>query len=117
MSQTTFYNCRTLSQTPAENTIFLVTITDPSVSKSKKNSIFVTGRVHPGETVSSFIMEGIINFLVSRDPLAQELRARFVFKLIPMLNPDGVIHGNYRANLAGIDLNRIWDSTDQSLSP
>lgn len=34
-----------------------------------------------------------------------------------MLNPDGVIHGNYRTNLAGIDLNRVWDAADRTLSP
>lgn len=34
-----------------------------------------------------------------------------------MLNPDGVIHGNYRTNLAGIDLNRVWDCTDKYLAP
>lgn len=25
-----------------------------------------------------------------------------------MVNPDGVIHGNYRADLNGLDLNRNW---------
>jgi hypothetical protein len=25
-----------------------------------------------------------------------------------MLNPDGVINGNYRCSLAGVDLNRRW---------
>ncbi len=25
-----------------------------------------------------------------------------------MLNPDGVINGNYRCSLAGCDLNRRW---------
>lgn len=34
-----------------------------------------------------------------------------------MLNPDGVIHGNYRTNLAGIDLNRVWDTADKYLAP
>ncbi len=28
--------------------------------------------------------------------------------IIPMVNPDGVIHGNSRCNLAGLDLNRKW---------
>ena len=38
----------------------------------------------------------------------QELREKFVFKLVPMLNPDGVIVGNYRCSLAGRDLNRNY---------
>ena len=29
-----------------------------------------------------------------------------------MLNPDGVIAGNYRVGLAGVDLNRKWDKPD-----
>ena len=33
---------------------------------------------------------------------------RAVFKVVPMLNPDGVINGNTRASLAGVDLNRCW---------
>ena len=37
---------------------------------------------------------------------AQLLRDKYIFKIIPMLNPDGVINGNYRCNLAGFDLNR-----------
>ena len=27
-----------------------------------------------------------------------------------MVNPDGVVCGNYRCNLNGVDLNRIWNS-------
>lgn len=34
-----------------------------------------------------------------------------------MLNPDGVIHGNYRTSLAGVDLNRRWDKPDRILHP
>lgn len=28
--------------------------------------------------------------------------------MIPMINIDGVYYGNYRTNLSGTDLNRIW---------
>ena len=63
------------------------------------------------------MMEGIIQFLTSEQEIANTLRDKFIFKLIPMLNPDGVIHGNYRTNLAGIDLNRVWDTADKYLAP
>ena len=38
----------------------------------------------------------------------QLLRDTFIFKIVPMLNPDGVIVGNYRCSLAGRDLNRSY---------
>ena len=41
----------------------------------------------------------------------------FIFKIIPMLNPDGVIHGNYRSNLSGYDLNKKWDNPSKSFHP
>ena len=70
--------------------------------------IVFIARVHPGETVSSFVMKGIIEFLTSQREEANALREVFIFKIIPMLNPDGVIHGNYRCGLAGCDLNRRY---------
>lgn len=42
--------------------------------------------------------------------LSQILRDTFIFKVVPMLNPDGVIVGNYRCSLAGRDLNRNYRS-------
>lgn len=38
----------------------------------------------------------------------QELRDKFVFKIIPMINPDGVVVGNYRCSLQARDLNRNY---------
>jgi hypothetical protein len=34
-----------------------------------------------------------------------------------MLNPDGVIYGNYRCSLLGCDLNRKWDKPNRLLHP
>ncbi|KAL4837364.1 hypothetical protein H8958_020995 [Nasalis larvatus] len=54
----------------------------------------ITARVHPGESNASWVMKGTLEFLVSSDPVARLLRENFIFKIIPMLNPDGVINGN-----------------------
>ena len=40
-----------------------------------------------------------------------------MFKLVPMLNPDGVIVGNYRTSLAAVDLNRVYKSPRADLFP
>jgi hypothetical protein len=34
-----------------------------------------------------------------------------------MINPDGVIHGNTRAELTGIDPNRVWKKTSKNITP
>ena len=84
----------------------------------KKKAVVLSARVHPGETVASWMMRGILFFLT--DPTSEEarlLREKFVFKVIPMLNPDGVINGNYRCSLAGCDLNRRWKYPNKHLHP
>lgn len=45
------------------------------------------------------------------------LREHFIFKIIPMLNPDGVVNGNYRCNMVGCDLNRRWPNPSKLLHP
>lgn len=52
-------------------------------------------------------MEGMLDFLLDlNNEEAKYLRSVCIFKIVPMMNPDGVIHGNYRCSLSGVDLNR-----------
>lgn len=101
--------------------IDLITITHPENitpnEDMKRRTVFVTARVHPGETPSSFVCQGFIDFMVSDHPLAQELRYHLIFKIVPMLNPDGVFLGNYRCSLLGFDLNRQWSNPSQLAHP
>ena len=62
----------------------------------ERQCIVVTARVHPGEAQASWMMEGFVDFLTSTAPEAAALRQRFVFVVVPMLNPDGVVLGNSR---------------------
>ncbi len=82
-----------------------------------KKGVVITSRVHPGETNASVIMEQIIEYLTGPSLESKLLRDNFIFKIVPMLNPDGVINGNYRCNLAGVDLNRVWIDPSKKLHP
>jgi murein tripeptide amidase MpaA len=86
-------------------------------NKFYKKCIVITSRVHPGETQSSFLVEGLISYLLSDEEEAREIREKFVFKIIPMLNPDGVYLGNSRSSLMGVDLNRRWLRPSKFLHP
>jgi len=56
----------TLTRTLANNRVEILTITNYANNRTKKG-IFITGRTHPGETVSSYIVKGVIDFLTSDD--------------------------------------------------
>ncbi|XP_024137084.1 cytosolic carboxypeptidase 2 [Oryzias melastigma] len=104
---------RVLCHSLAGNAVYILTITSESTSRREaahKKAVVVTARVHPGETNSSWVMEGFLDFLLGDSEDAQVLRDNFVFKVVPMLNPDGVVVGNYRCSLAGRDLNRKYRS-------
>jgi hypothetical protein len=85
---------------------------------AQRKGVILTARVHPGESVASWMMKGALDFLVDPNSIeAEYLRQNFVFKVVPMLNPDGVINGNYRCSLAGCDLNRRWKRPSKVLHP
>ena len=48
---------------------------------------------------------------------ARALRKRIVFKIVPMMNVDGVIIGNYRTSMSGNDLNRKFHAPDSRVHP
>ena len=108
-----FCKYKVLCRTIAGNSVPLLTITSPSPTpddSQAKRGVVVTARIHPGETNGSWMMKGLLDFLTSSADDAKILRDLFVFKIVPMLNPDGVIVGNYRCSLTGRDLNRNYRS-------
>lgn len=106
---------KTLAKTVGGLNCAYVLVGDNSSGPKKK--VGVTARVHPGETVGSFMVEGLLRFLVSSHPAAAYLRRACDCYVVPMLNPDGVVLGNTRTGLVGVDLNRKWDQPDPTLQP
>ena len=84
---------------------------------SERKAVIVTAWVHPGESNSSYVIHGMIQFMLTEDEIAKSLRDKYIFKFVPMLNPDGVILGNYRASLSGNDLNRQWQAATSRVYP
>ncbi|CAI2369656.1 unnamed protein product [Moneuplotes crassus] len=104
-----FELCRTVSNIPC----YCLKICNSLLADKNSKIIFLTCRVHPGESNSSFMLEGILKQLLS----CNELKTKFVYYIIPILNPDGVYYGRYRCNMTGADLNRIWHIPSRYFHP
>lgn len=96
----------------------LITMTsDKPHTGKKKKFIIVQARQHPSETVSSLVMQNFIQFLQSGSKESCKLLEKYIFKIIPMVNIDGVTIGNSRMSFSGDDLNRKFGEPDKSLHP
>ena len=114
-----YFSRRLLCKTIGGNRCDYVSITSSDIPEYLKHrkGVLISARTHPGETVGSWVMHGILEFLTGPSSEAALIRDHFVVRVIPMMNPDGVINGNYRTNLAGTDLNRKWKSPSKILQP
>lgn len=101
-----FYKREILARSICGLPLYLITISKDSKTLRKKPVIIFTSRVHAAETPASYVFDGIYKFLCSNTLEARFLRKFYTFVLVPTLNPDGVVCGNYRGSVAGVDLNR-----------
>jgi len=99
----------------------MLTITDSNCTEEEDNAkkgVIITARIHPGESNGSYIMKGVLDYLTDPDSLEVHLLLKtFVFKIVPMVNIDGVSAGNYRGSLSGMDLNRKWKAPNPLIFP
>ena len=113
-------NHEVIATTLAGNNLDMILVTDflgEFDDIAGRPCIILTSRVHPGESNSSFVIHGLIEFITGDSDSAKLLRKKYIFKIIPMLNPDGVINGCFRTNLRGKDLNRQWKEPSLQVSP
>lgn len=70
--------------------------------------IVLLGRQHPPEVTGHYAMEPFVEALAARLKADPTLAQRYQVLAVPLLNPDGVALGHWRANRGGVDLNRDW---------
>lgn len=100
-----------LGQSAEGREISALTIADPG--STQRETVVLVGRQHPPEVTGALAMLPFVETLLGDDELARSYRARFKTVVVPMLNPDGVVHGHWRHNTGGIDLNRDWGPFSQ----
>lgn len=77
-------------------------------SNDKKPLILFTGRQHAFESPTSFVLEGLVDFLISNDKSANKLLDQFDFKIVPMFDVDNVKNGGSGKDQLPRDFNRDW---------
>lgn len=99
-----------IGRTITPKNLFGYRITDADSLATKKKIVIASG-VHANETVANWTLEGLVNFLVSDELAAAQLRRYADFFVYPMANPDGRYAGNNRTTVqvGDIDPNRAWN--------
>jgi len=107
------WNARTARQTAAELRLLGLSLAEQPIrylvsNPSAKDVLLLVGRQHPPEVSGAFAFFAFLETLLGDSELAAQFREQFQIIAIPLLNPDGVLGGNWRHNLGGTDLNRDW---------
>jgi len=113
-SESEFVKVDTLGFTEHNLPMQEIVITDSSIPDENKKKIWIYARTHPGETPSSWHLDGIIQTLLSDDDVISFYRKNLVFYIYPFNNPEGVYFGRSRTNYLGIDQERDWNYPPES---
>jgi len=101
-----FANRSLLGKSAEGRMIELLRIGAPDADQ--KETVVLVGRQHPPEVTGTLAMFPFLDTILGDSDLAKAYRARFETLAVPLLNPDGVVHGHWRHNTGGADLNRDW---------
>jgi hypothetical protein len=112
--------------------IYKVRITDASVPVEEKTRIVLTARVHGGERLTSFLIEGLMDYALGREvhPIGagflpelpetpSDLLQDLDLVIYPNLNPDGAQdldndgESDYNRYKCNVDMNRRWGTATE----
>lgn len=75
--------------------------------------VILLGRQHPPEVTGAVAMDAFTQTIARLVRSGAIDPRQFQFLIVPLVNPDGVARGHWRANLGGADLNRDWGKFKQ----
>lgn len=75
-------------------------------SRRRRPGAYVVARQHAGETPGSWVLDGILRAVAAERPPAH-LR-RIEWWIVPFVDLDGVVEGDYGKDALPIDFNRAW---------
>ncbi|MBS7661844.1 hypothetical protein I0D00_07760 [Pseudomonas lalucatii] len=88
-----------------------------SRNRQARRKVWIIAQQHPGEHMAEWFMEGLIERLQRGDAELDALLQQADLYLVPNMNPDGAFRGHLRTNAAGKDLNRAWQSANETETP
>ncbi len=85
-------------------------IAEPGLPDSERFGVWVIARQHAWETGSSWVAWGLIDWLLSDEPAAGELRKKAALNIVPIMDVDNVCRGAGGKEQKPQDHNRDWSS-------
>ncbi len=84
--------------------------------KDKPRVLVLAGQ-HPVEFPGIWAVRGIIDFITSQIPEAERLREKFLFEIIPIVNPDGNVAGRNCFTDERVDLYQVFGDNPDLKEP
>jgi len=82
-----------LGRSAMGNPLHMIVVTNRETARDNKKGILVYAREHGVEQDGSWVIEGMIDFLLSYSTLANSLLKNTIFMMIPIISPDSAILG------------------------
>ncbi len=90
--------------------LYYITFTDRSVKERRKRNVWIVARQHAFESLSSYVAEGMINYLASDEVPVGELLKNYIINIVPMVDIDNVVDGQSGRMSFPRDFNRDWNN-------
>ena len=98
ISNLEYVNQTTIGQSVENRPIIkLEEVDDPT-----KPYILIVGRQHPPETTGADALTPFVEAIWGDTQQARNFRTNYNLIVVPLLNPDGVLHGNWRHNMLSL---------------